>query len=121
MKSIELQKKLKILTNLWILTVIAIYLSPFLPSLSIGILSTPGACQKVVALPLYKPQKGADQGEEGQGQSLVDLGTVSHGLMDREAITRISSLHQTNITRMSGMLKYTQYILDQMIFKNFKI
>ena len=55
MKSIELEKKLKILTNLWILTVIAIYLSPFLSSLSIGILNTPGACQKVVALPLYKP------------------------------------------------------------------
>ena len=76
MKSIELQKKLKILTNLWILTVITIYLSPFLSSLSIGILSTPGACQKVVALPLYKLPKGVDQGEDGQRQSLVDLGTV---------------------------------------------
>ena len=121
MKSIELQKKLKILTNLWILTVITIYLSLFLSSLSIGILSSPGACQKVVALPLYKPQKGADQGEEGQGQSLVDLGTVSHSLMDREAIARMSGLHWTRVARMLGMLRYTQYILDQMIFKNLKI
>ena len=46
-------------------------------------MNSPGACQKMVALPLYKPQKGADQGKEGLGQSLVDLGTVSHGLMDR--------------------------------------
>ena len=106
MKSIELQKKLRILTNLWILTAIAIYLSPFLSSLSIGILSTPGACQKVVALPLYKPQKGADQGEEEQRQSLVNLGTGSHGLMDREAIARMSGSHQMNVARMSGMLRY---------------
>ena len=121
MKLIELQKKLKTLTNLWILTAIAIYLSLFLSSLSFGILSTPGTCQKVVALPLYKPWKGADQGEEGQGQSLVDLGTVSHGLTDREAIARMSGLHWMNIARMSGMLIYTQYILDQIIFKNLKI
>ena len=121
MKLIELQKKLKILTNLWILTAIAIYFSPFLSSLSIEILSLPGACQEVAALPLYKPQKGADQGKEGQGQSLVNFRTVSHGLMDREAIDRTSGLHWMNIARMSGMLRYTQYILNQMIFKNLKI
>ena len=121
MESIELQKKLKILTNLWILTAITIYLSLFLSSLSIGILSTPSACQKVVALPLYKPWKEVDQGEEGQGQSLVNFGTVSHSLMDREAITSMSGLHQMNIARMLGMLRYTQYILNQMIFKNLKI
>ena len=56
-------------------------------------MSTPGACQKVVALPLYRPQKGVDQGKEGQGQSLVNLGTAFQGLMDREAVARMSGLH----------------------------
>ena len=76
---------------------------------------------KVVALPLYKPQKGADQGEEEQKQSLDDLGTGSHGLMDKEAITRMSSLHWTNVTRMLGTLKIPSTFLNQMIFKNLKI
>ena len=31
-----------------------------------------------------------DQAKEEQGQSLVDLGTASHHLMDREAVTRMS-------------------------------
>ena len=48
---------------------------------------------KVVALPLYKPQKGVDQAKEGQGQSLVNLGTASHCLMDREAVARMSGLY----------------------------
>ena len=43
-----------------------------------------------MALPLYKPQKRVDQAKEGQGQSLVDLGTASHHLMDREAVARMS-------------------------------
>ena len=46
-----------------------------------------------MALPLYKPQKGVDQGEEVQGQSLVNLGTASHHLMDREAVARMSGLY----------------------------
>ena len=74
----------------------------------------------MVALPLYKPQKGADQGEEGQRQSLVDLGTVSHGLMDRKTIARMSSLHWTNVIRMSGMLRYTQYIPQPDDIEKFK-
>ena len=41
--------------------------------------------------------KGADQGEEEQGQSLVDLGTASHHLMDREAVARMSGLHQMSL------------------------
>ena len=49
----------------------------------------------MVALPLYKPQKGVDQAREGQGQSLVNLGTASHHLMDREAVARMSGLYQT--------------------------
>ena len=57
--------------------------------------STPGACQKLVACPLYKPQKGVDHGNEEQGQSLVDSGTASLGLMDREAVTRMSGLYRT--------------------------
>ena len=57
--------------------------------------NTPGACPNVVALPLYKPQKGVDQAREGQGQSLVDLGTASHHLMDREAVSRMSGLYRT--------------------------
>ena len=44
--------------------------------------------------PLYKPQKGVAQAREGQGQSLVNLGTASHHLMDREAVSRMSGLHQ---------------------------
>ena len=55
---------------------------------------TPGAHSKVVALPLYKPRKGVDQAREGQGQSLVDLGTASHHLMDRESVSRMSGLYQ---------------------------
>ena len=81
------------LTHLWILTVIATLLSSVFSKLIIGI-EYPGTCQKVVALPLYKPWKGVDQGKEEQGQSLVDLGTASHHLMDREAVTRMSGLHQ---------------------------
>ena len=57
--------------------------------------STPGACSKMVAYPLYRPQKGVDQVREGQGWSLVNLGTASHCLMDREAVARMSDLHQT--------------------------
>ena len=57
-------------------------------------LNTPGACLEVVALPLYKPRKGVDQDKEGQGQSLVNLRTASHHLMDREAVTRMSGLYQ---------------------------
>ena len=56
--------------------------------------STPGACLKMVAFPLYKPWKGVDQVREGQGQSLVNLGTASHHLIDREAVTRMSGLYQ---------------------------
>ena len=48
----------------------------------------------MVALPLYKPQKGVDQAREGQGQSLVNLGTASYHLMDREAVARMSGLYQ---------------------------
>ena len=46
-------------------------------------------------IPLYMPQKGVDQAREGEGQSLVDLGTASHHLIDREAVSRMSGLHQT--------------------------
>ena len=49
----------------------------------------------MVALPLYKPQKGMDQAREGQGHSLVNLGTASYGLMDREAVARMSGLYRT--------------------------
>ena len=49
---------------------------------------------EVVAFPFYKPQKGVDQAREGQGQSLVNLGTASHHLIDREAVSRMSGLHQ---------------------------
>ena len=87
------------LTHLWILTVIATYLSLVFAKLSIRIQSTPGTCQRVVALPLYKPLKGVDWGEEGQGQSLVNLGAASHSLMDREAVTRMSGLHQMSLIR----------------------
>ena len=59
--------------------------------------NTPGACQEVVALPLYKPWKGVDQAKEGQGQSLVNLGTASHHLMDREAVARMSGLYQMHL------------------------
>ena len=38
-----------------------------------------------------------DQGKKGQGQSLVNLVTASHGLMDREAVTRMSGLHQMSL------------------------
>ena len=47
----------------------------------------------MVALPLYKPQKGEDQAREGQGQSLVNLETASYHLMDREAVARMSGLY----------------------------
>ena len=47
-----------------------------------------------MAYPLYKPQKGVDQVREGQGWPLVNLGTASHQLMDREAVTRMSGLYQ---------------------------
>ena len=49
----------------------------------------------MVALPLYKPQKGVDQAREGQGQSLVNLGTAYYYLMDREAVARMSGLYWT--------------------------
>ena len=55
--------------------------------------NTPGAYLEVVAFPFYKPRKGVDQAREGQGQSLVDLGTASHYLIDREAVSRMSGLH----------------------------
>ena len=48
----------------------------------------------MVAYPLNKPQKGVDQVREGQGWSLVNLGTASHWLMDREAVARMSGLHR---------------------------
>ena len=38
-----------------------------------------------------------DQDKEGQGQSLVNLGTASQGLMDREAVARMSGLHWTSL------------------------
>ena len=57
--------------------------------------NTPSACPNVVALPLYKPWKGVDQAREGQGQSLVNLGTASHHLIDREAVSRMSGLYWT--------------------------
>ena len=84
-------------TNLWILTAVKTYLLSFFSGLSIWISSTPGACQKVVVLPLYMPWKGVDQDKEGQGQSLVDLGTASQGLMDRECVTKMSSLYWTSL------------------------
>ena len=49
--------------------------------------------------------KRADQGEEERRQSLVDLGTGSHGLMDREAIARMSSLHWMNMHQDVGYTK----------------
>ena len=49
----------------------------------------------MVAYPLYRPQKGVDQVREGQGRSLVNLGTASHWLMDREAVARMSGLYRT--------------------------
>ena len=56
----------------------------------------PGACPEVVAFsPFISHEKGVDQAREGQGQSLVNLGTASHHLMDREAVSRMSGLHQT--------------------------
>ena len=45
-----------------------------------------------------------DQREEEQRQSLVDLGTGSHGLMDGEIIAKMSGSHQMYTTRMSGTL-----------------
>ena len=48
-------------------------------------------------LPLYRPRKGVDQVREGQGWSLVNLGTASHWLMDREAVARMSGLHQMHL------------------------
>ena len=38
-----------------------------------------------------------DQGKEWQGQSLVDLWTASQGLMDKEAVARMSGLHQMSL------------------------
>ena len=49
----------------------------------------------MVAYPLYRPRKGADQVREGQDWSLVSLETASHRLMDREAAARMSGLRQT--------------------------
>ena len=49
-----------------------------------------------------------DQGEEGQGQSLVDLETASHSLMDREAVTRMSGLHQRASLVNEGHVQYTK-------------
>ena len=49
----------------------------------------------MVAHALYRPQKGVDQVREGQGWPLVNLGTASHQLMDREAVARMSGLHWT--------------------------
>ena len=51
----------------------------------------------MVAFPLYRPQKGVDQVREGQGQSLVNLGTASHHLMDREAVTWMSGLYRMDL------------------------
>ena len=82
------------LTHLWIHTV-NIYLQLLLDWHLKQ--STPGACSKMVAFPLYRPQKGVDQVREGQGQSLVNLGTASHCLMDREAVAWMSGLHQTDL------------------------
>ena len=80
------------LTYLWIHT--ANRLSSVTFSLT-SLTSTLGACPKMVAYPLYKPQKGVDQVREGQGWSLVNSGTASHRLMDREAVARMSGLHRT--------------------------
>ena len=41
--------------------------------------------------------KRGGPGKEGQGQSLVDLGTASQGLMDREAVAMMSGLHQMSL------------------------
>ena len=49
----------------------------------------------MVAYPLYRPRKGVDQVRVGQGQSLVNLGTASHRLIDREAVAGMSGLHRT--------------------------
>ena len=62
----------------------------------------------MVALPLYKPQKGVDQAREGQGQSLVNLGTASYHLMDREAVARMSGLYQTTSLVNEGHIWYTK-------------
>ena len=63
----------------------------------------------MVTYPLYKPQKGVDQVREGQGWSLVNLGTASHWLMDREAVARMSSLHWTWTSLVNeGHVRYTK-------------
>ena len=81
------------LTYLWIHTANRLSSAAFsLASLT----STLGACQKMVVYPLYRPQKRVDQVREGQGWSLVNLGTASHQLMDREAAARMSGLHRTH-------------------------
>ena len=74
MELIELQKKLKILTNLWILTVITIYLSPFLSSLSIGILSTLVHVKKWWLFPYISHKKGQTRARRGKDNHWLTWG-----------------------------------------------
>ena len=80
------------LTYLWIHT--ANRLSSVTFSLT-SLTSTLGACRKWWSIPYIGHEKGVDQVREGQGWSLVNLGTASHWLMDREAAARMSGLHRT--------------------------
>ena len=64
------------LKALWILTVIAIYLSPFLSSLSIGILSTPGTCQKWWLFPYISHKKGQTRVRRSKNNHWMTWGQV---------------------------------------------
>ena len=79
------------LTYLWIHT--ANRLSSVTFSLT-SLASTLGACPKMVVYPLYRPRKRGGPGQGGARMVIVNLGTASHQLMDREAAARMSGLHQ---------------------------
>ena len=91
----NLWKEIESSTHLWIHTVIVTWFIFSCSQTDDLDKNTPGACPNAVALPLYKPRKGVDQAREVQGQSLVNLGTASHHLMDREAVSRMSGLYWT--------------------------
>ena len=81
------------LTYLWIHT--ANRLSSVTFSLTSLTSTLDAYVRKWWSIPYIGHEKGVDQVREGQGQSLVNSGTASHWLMDREAVARMSGLHQT--------------------------
>ena len=89
----NLWKEIENLTHLWIHTVIVTWFI-FSCSQTDDLDKIPLVHVRMQWLfPYIRHEKG-DQAREGQGQSLVNLGTASHHLMDREAVSRMSGLYQ---------------------------